>query len=100
MAPVIATTESALTTCARGINEKPMGLAKIHAMAYASVAETIIICDEAGWLSPELRSEIEKVGTTCESYTQAGALRPSQKISLNHINQAFNDKVQIDFKFI
>lgn len=50
-------------------------------------------------LSPAMEEAIEKVTDACEICAKNGRLKAFRKISLTHVNEAFNQELQIDFMF-
>lgn len=70
---------------------------KIHRFTHAPTADVKAICKQAGILTDELEKAIDKVDKACEVCVRNGRPIPSKKISLTHINEAFNQEIQIDF---
>lgn len=80
---------------------RPMTLAKrIHSMTHAHPLQAIRICRDAGWLSPELVRAIKEVSRACPSCAISGPPGPSKKISINHVNEHFNEEVQADYTYL
>ena len=57
------------------------------------------LCTEAGLFSKELEEAIDTVCAACEVCAKNGLPVPTRKVSLTHVNQAFNVEIQIDFLF-
>lgn len=57
------------------------------------------ICTHAGILNEKFISAIDKVDAACEICARHGRPLSSTKISLTHVNEAFNEEIQIDFTF-
>lgn len=88
---------STLTTRAR---REPILFAKrIHRATHAPADQVIAICRQAGILTPALQEAIENVHAACDICTSSGRPKSSSKISLAHVNEAFNMEVQVDFCF-
>lgn len=51
-------------------------------------------------MSEELEDAIDDIDAACEVCARHGKPLPSKKISLTHVNEAFNEEVQIDFTYI
>lgn len=69
-----------------------LSLAKrIHNSTHAHPTQIKRIFKEAGWLKSELSSAIYSVTNEYSSLVMSGAPAPSRKLSLNHINQDFNE---------
>lgn len=98
--PMIST--SALTgESRRPMRMRPMTIAKrIHCMTHAHPLQISKICEEAGWLTPELADAIKTVSENCPSCTISGPPAPSKKISLNHDNEDYNVEIQPDFTYL
>lgn len=98
--PVIRTT-GLLGEARRPLSMRPLTLAKrIHNATHAHPEQMKRICHEAGWLTPELTDAIITVANECPSCAMSGTPAPSKKLSINHINQDFNEEVQVDFTYL
>lgn len=77
---------------------KPLAFSKkIHRFTHANVDEIKHICKNAGILDKEFSRAIEIVDSECELCAQTGRPASMGKLSLTHINSAFNQEIQIDF---
>lgn len=72
---------------------------KIHRYTHASKAEMLTLCKQPGILDKNLTEAIEKVTDACEACAKNGRPIPRHKVSLTHVNQAFNQDLQVDFFF-
>lgn len=80
---------------------RPMTLAKrIHGMTHAHPAQAIRVCEDAGWLTPQLKEAINLVSDNCPSCALSGPPAPTKKISLSHVNEGFNVEIQSDFTYL
>lgn len=73
---------------------------RIHRYTHASKDETKSLCRDANILNEELEQAIDKVHDACEICAKNGRPKSSKKVSLSHVNTAFNQEIQIDFFFI
>lgn len=95
-----ATTAALIGEARKPERIRPMTLAKrIHNLTHASSAQATRICEEAGWLTSDLKRAIEKVSDNCPSCALSGPPAPSRKISLSHVNEGFNAEIQVDFMY-
>lgn len=79
---------------------RPMTLAKrIRNVTHASSEQAVKICKDAGWHTKELEEAIETVKKNCMTCVKAGRPTLARKLSLNQVNQHFNDEIQSDFTF-
>lgn len=79
---------------------QPLILSKnIHRYAHAPADEIKAISLDGGVLDESLEAAIEKVVTACEICTSSGRPTSSKKVSLTHVNEAFNEELQVDFTF-
>lgn len=53
----------------------------------------------AGILTKSLEEAIDKVDEACEVCVRNGRPIPSKKVSLSHVNEAFNQEIQIAFTY-
>lgn len=60
----------------------------------------IRICKDAGWLDDGVKRAIRHICNQCDVCARSGVPMPFKKVSLNYVNQAFNDEVQSDFTFV
>lgn len=73
---------------------------KIHRYTHATKDEMRTLCQDARMLDPELEQAIENVCDACEICAKNGEPKRSKKVSLTHVNEAFNQELQIDFIFV
>lgn len=79
-------------------NRTPLAFSKkIHRFTHAPTDEVKSLCKDAGILSEELSQAIETVHAECEVCAKNGRPASMRKISLNYVNAAFNEELQIDF---
>lgn len=55
------------------------------------------LLNDAGISSSKTKDLHEKVSRACDICAQTGRPVPKKKISLTHVNQAFNESLQADF---
>lgn len=93
-------TSSLMATNAVSATSRPMTTAKrVHRLTHATAEELIHICKTANWLTPDPKTSIRKVTAACQICAESGLPVPSKKISITHMNEAFNQNVQVDFTF-
>lgn len=101
VAPIPPVSRSMLGKTPLPQSMRALTLAKrIHNATHASEDQTLRICDDAGWLTNELRTAIHDTCINCHVCTRTGPPAQMKKISLNHVNQNFNDEIQADFLFV
>lgn len=80
---------------------RSIGLAKqIHRVPHAHPQQTKLVWHQAGILAPELERAIDGIDALCKICMWSIWPGPSQRISLSHINEAFNMEIQINFAFV
>lgn len=95
-----------LSAAMLGEARKPEGMRamtiakRIHSMTHLQSSEAIRICEEAGWITPELENAIKMVSDNCPSCVMTGLPAPTKKISLSHINEDFNNEIQADYTYL
>ena len=96
----LSTRETLLGNIHANAKRQPLAFCKrIHRYTHATQEEMKTLCEEAGMLDEELIAAIERVCEACEVCAKNGRPIPSKKVSLSHVNQAFNVEIQIDFFF-
>ena len=70
---------------------------KIHRFTHANADEIKHICKNAGILDKELSRASDVVDSECEICARNGRPASMRKVSLTHVNSAFNQEIQIDF---
>ena len=79
----------------------PMTFCKrIHRYTHAPEDELRHICHDAGILTPQLDEAIREVSAACEICAKNGRPKHSRKVSLTHVNEAFNEEIQMDFMVV
>lgn len=79
----------------------PMAFCKrVHRYTHAHPTELRELCEDAGILDKNLDDLISQVSAACEICNKNGRPHPSRKVSLTHVNEAFNEEIQLDFLFI
>lgn len=87
-------------TLARNAHRQPKLFAKrLHRLTHAPPKQISEICRQAGIMNTELQKAIEEVDKACDICASSGRPEPSKKISLSHINEAFNVEIQVDICF-
>lgn len=93
--PHLGSTVSSLMTTTKNSD---INLAKrLHRFTHATADEMKRLLSDADQLTDELKKACEKVYDACEICISSGQPKPRRKISLSHINTAFNDEIQADF---
>ena len=72
---------------------------RVHRYTHATADEMKLLCKEANMLDEPLETAIDRVCNACEVFVKNGRPAPSKKVSLTHVNQAFNVNLQIDSMF-
>ena len=76
-------------------NMRPTTLGKrIHRYSHAPVGETKRLLALAGMLTPELAEEVDQVAANCDICAMSGQPKPSRKVSLNQVDERFNNHLQ------
>lgn len=70
---------------------------RVHRYTHATPDEIRRLCKDANMMTDELEQAIVKVFTACEICTKNGRPKPSRKVSLTHVNEEFNQELQMDF---
>lgn len=70
---------------------------KVHRYSHAHESEMINLFKNAGILTPPLALACRKVVDACDACKGSGRRGIKRKISLSHVNQAFNEEIQADF---
>lgn len=84
-----------------GVKRAPLVFCKrVHRYTHATPEEMRILCKDANMLDEALEQAIDKVFAACEICAKNGRPKSSRKVSLTHVNEAFNEEVQIDFFYI
>lgn len=72
---------------------------RIHRLTHASPDQIKSVCQQAGIPTDRIENAIDEVTDACSICARTGYPSPSKKISLTHVNEAFNIAVQIYFAF-
>ena len=73
---------------------------RIHRYTDAHPDELRNICKDAGIMDNLLDDAITRVSEACQVCCKNGRSKPSRKVSLSHVNAAFNEEIQVDFLFV
>lgn len=99
IAPVILTTFSLLGKIPPIGPMRPITLAKrIHNSTHVTAEQIIRIYRNAGRRNGRVERSIRQVCDISGVCPKSGTPSPSRKVSLNLVNQAFNNAVQSDFR--
>lgn len=97
----LATVGTLLGNIHTTVQRTPMAFCKrIHRYTHAHPDALREICANARILSEPLDHAIAKVSAACKVCTKNGLPMPARKVSLTHVNEAFNEEIQMDFFFI
>lgn len=81
-------------------NPNPKVFARImHRLAHAPAAQIKNSCAHAFILTPKLEIQIDNVSKACGICRRTGRPAASIKVSLMHVNAAFNTETKIDFAY-
>jgi len=72
---------------------------KLHRYTHATVEEMVKICKMAGILNEKIRQALQEAFESCEVCCRTGRPKDSKKVSITHLDSAFNASVQVDFFF-
>lgn len=82
------------------IGDRPATIVKrLHRLTHAPEKEMMGILRGAGILSEQMKKVVTEVAQSCEICAKSGPPSVSRKLSVSHINQAFNEEVQMDFMY-
>lgn len=70
---------------------------KVHRYTHATIEEMKGIFKNAGRLTDGLQTALENVFDACEICNSSGRPHNMKKLSLSHIDKAFNNEIQVDF---
>lgn len=70
---------------------------RLHRFTHATSDEMQRILSDGGRLTEVIENACDKVFQACDICTSTGAPKSRRKISLSHVNTAFNDEIQADF---
>lgn len=73
---------------------------RFHRLTHATPSETRRFMKSGGRLTGDVEKEIEEVHHACEICAQSGQPEPSRKISMTHVNEGFNEELQIDYTYV
>lgn len=73
---------------------------KMHRLTHATSDEMKMIFVDASRSSPKIRQACEKVFQACYICASSGRPRQSKKISISHVNEAFNEEFKADFMVV
>lgn len=89
----------ALTQTGKFMDRPATIVKRLHRLTHAPAAEMQTILKDAGILTNEMRDIITNVTRNCEICVKSGPPKVSRKISISHVNEAFNIEVQMDFMY-
>ena len=72
---------------------------RVHRYTHATADEMRDLCKDGGILNDELDNAIERVVSACDICTKNGRPKPTTKVSLSHVNEDFNEELQINFAY-
>lgn len=79
-------------------NRKGLNMVKkIHRFTHATADEMIDILKDAGRLTPDVKLNCERVYASCGICAKTGRPFIRRKVSLTHVNEAFNEELQADY---
>ena len=91
---------SLLSNLRRTVDRNPRTFAaRVHRYTHVHPEQLKEVCKAAGILTDDLASAIDTVDASCNICIQHGRPLPSKKVSLTHVNEAFNEEIQIDFTY-
>lgn len=73
---------------------------RFHRLTHATPEETKRFMREGGKLTEEVEREIIEVYRACELCCRSGQPAASRKISMTHVNQEFNEELQMNFTYV
>lgn len=89
------------TLLANFVSRYDINLAKkVHRYSHGRESEMISLFQDAGILTEPLKMACKKVVDACDACKGSGRRGIKKKISLTHVNQAFNEEIQVDFATI
>lgn len=91
----MSTIKSLLDRTGRSIDKN--SLKKIHGFTHATDSEMKSILEHAGLLSQEMSRACDVIHSACDICASTGRPATRKKVSLSHVNEAFNESVQADF---
>lgn len=70
---------------------------RIHRYTHASESEMQKLCSDASIMIKSMKDAVRAVCDACEICAKNGRPKPARKVSLTHVNAAFNQELQLDF---
>lgn len=70
---------------------------RLHRFTHATTNDIQRLLSDAGKLTGHLEGAYERVYDACDICAATGQQKPRRKVSISHINTAFNDEIQADF---
>lgn len=92
-----STMTSLLGTTKHGLRIDKNAIKKIHRFTHASADEMKSILKDADKLSPELSDACDMICNACDICASTGRPAHRKKVSISHVNEAFNQSMQADF---
>lgn len=94
--------QSSISTMMANIAKRPdINLAKkLHKFTHAHYQDMKAILRDAGQLKPSLEEACERVYNACPICASSGRPSDRRKVSITHVNRAFNEEIQTDFTYV
>lgn len=70
---------------------------KLHRFSHASSSDMACLLESAGYKDNNLKDICERVYNSCDICASSGRPSHMRKISVSHVNEAFNEELQADF---
>lgn len=83
--------------CRVGQNIGLNGIKNSHRFTHASAREMFNLLKDAKMTTASTQHYCQKVSSACDICAQSGRPYPKKKISITHVNEAFNQSLQVDF---
>lgn len=85
----------------RSMDMRLMTLEKIiNNLTHGHSDQISSIFQDAGFLDAELDNSINTISGNCARCSLTGPPAPSNKISINHVNDKLNEEIQLDFTYL
>lgn len=98
--PIIPIVPSLLDNTEPQKQQRMNTLAKrLHRLTHESSDELYRFCTQAGYDITNMKGALDDICNSCEVCAFSGLSSFSKQISISHINQAFNQEIQIDFTY-
>ena len=91
---------SLLSSLSSSVGRNPEAFAaRVHRYTHVHPDQLKELCSTAGILTNDLASAIDTAGSSCRICIEHGRPLPAKKISLTHVNETFNEEIQVDFTY-